>query len=60
MAASPSSDLAFGAFSEHGPWTIDPERLRWRAGIDERRAAAQAEVPALVRRRTCEKGSGGT
>jgi len=52
VAASPPSDLAFGAFSEHGPWTIDPERLRWRTGIDERRAAAQAEVPTLVRRRT--------
>ena len=51
MAASPPSDLAFGAFSEHGPWTIDPERLRWRTDIDERRAAAQAEVPALVRQR---------
>jgi ubiquinone biosynthesis protein len=47
----PHSDLAFGAFSDHGPWQIDPERLRWRPGVEALRAAAQAEVPALVRRR---------
>src|SRR5262245_16708269 len=47
----PHSDLAFGAFSDHGPWQIDPDRLRWRRGVDELRAAAQAEVPALFRRR---------
>src|SRR5581483_4634468 len=27
-------DLAFGAFTEHGPWVIDPDRLVWRDGID--------------------------
>ena len=46
-----ASDTALGAFSEHGPWTIDPASLRWRAGIDELRARAQAEVPEIVRRR---------
>ena len=51
MLVSPPSDLAFGAFSDHGPWRIDPDRLAWRAGVDELRAAAQAEVPTLVRRR---------
>ena len=51
MLVSTSPDLAFGAFSDHGPWQIDPDRLAWRAGVDELRAAAQAEVPTLVRRR---------
>ena len=51
MSSSLSPDLAFGAFSERGPWTIDLEHLVWRAGIDARRASAQAEVPELVRRR---------
>jgi ubiquinone biosynthesis protein len=51
VSSSSSPDLAFGAFSERGPWTIDPEQLSWRAGIDARRASAQAEVPELVRRR---------
>ena len=39
MLVSPPSDLAFGAFSDHGPWQIDPERLAWRAGVDALRAA---------------------
>jgi ubiquinone biosynthesis protein len=46
-----SSDVAYGAFSDQGPWCVDPERMPWRAGVDALRAAAQAEVPDLVRRR---------
>jgi ubiquinone biosynthesis protein len=46
-----SPDLAVGAFSDCGPWQVDPERMPWRAGVAELRAQAQAEVPALVRRR---------
>src|SRR5262245_45108578 len=45
------SDTARRAFSEHGPWQIDPAALRWRSGIDELRVRAQAEVPERVRRR---------
>jgi ubiquinone biosynthesis protein len=51
VPGSAQSDLAFGAFSDRGPWQIDLHHLPWRAGVDELRAAAQAEVPALVRRR---------
>ena len=51
MPVSPHPDLALGAFSDHGPWQIDPDHLPWQAGVEELRAAAQAEVPALVRRR---------
>ncbi len=46
-----ASDTELGAFSERGPWQIDPAALRWRSGIDELRARAQAEVPERVRRR---------
>ncbi len=51
MSSTPSPDLALGAFSEHGPWQVDPAAMRWRAGVDALRAGAQAEVPELVRRR---------
>jgi ubiquinone biosynthesis protein len=47
-------DLAVGAFTPDGPWTVDPERMSWReAGpgrvdVDERRAQAAAEARELV------------
>ena len=51
VSEAPSPDLAIGAFSDHGPWIVDPEHMPWRAGVDALRARAQAEVPALVRKR---------
>ncbi|MGA8725819.1 MAG: AarF/UbiB family protein [Acidimicrobiales bacterium] len=44
------SDLAIGAFSAHGPWTVDPATMSWRFPLDtggeidtlRRRAAALA------------------
>src|SRR3954468_20824120 len=50
-------DLAIGAFSEHAPWVVDPEAMRWRRGIERLRAGTAAEVPTLVRRRTLPPGS---
>ena len=47
--AVPSPDLALGAFSDHGPWVVEPDRLDWRAGLDEERARTRAEVPRLLR-----------
>jgi ubiquinone biosynthesis protein len=44
-------DARHGAFSDSGPWQIEPEKLLWRRGIDELRAASQASVPELVRPR---------
>lgn len=44
-------DTRYGAFSDAGPWQIDPARLRWREGVDALRAASQKSVPALVRAR---------
>jgi ubiquinone biosynthesis protein len=51
-AAPPSEgDLAFGAFSERGPWQVDPAEMPWREGVGALRAAIQAQVPQWVRRR---------
>jgi ubiquinone biosynthesis protein len=44
-------DLAIGAFTAHGPWTVDPAVMAWRVGIDGRRATNRARVPELVRPR---------
>ncbi|HLF40688.1 MAG TPA: AarF/UbiB family protein, partial [Acidimicrobiia bacterium] len=43
------NDLELGSFFERGPWTVDPEQLRWLPGLDEVRRSVRAEVPALVR-----------
>ena len=51
VSSAPSPDVAFGAFSDHGPWQVDPGSMPWRTGVDALRAQAQAEVPELVRRR---------
>ncbi len=45
------ADLSVGAFSEDGPWSIDPERVAWRHGLDEVRRSARAEVPVLMAHR---------
>ena len=44
-------DLAWGAFSESGPWCLERERLAWCRGSSALRAAVQAEVPGWVRAR---------
>jgi ubiquinone biosynthesis protein len=53
IAASPAApaDLAFGAFSDHGPWVVDLNHLPWRADTIALRAAARAEVPVLTTKR---------
>lgn len=50
-------DLAVGAFTDHGPWVVDPEALVWRQGLDELRRRTRAEVPKLLRRRRLPPGS---
>ncbi len=44
-----SPDLHLGAFSEHGPWVIEPDRLTWRRDLDRERARTRASVPRLLR-----------
>ncbi|MFN8545229.1 MAG: AarF/UbiB family protein [Candidatus Binatia bacterium] len=39
------------AFTDDGPWPVDPERMPWRGPVDALRAQSRAEVPTLVARR---------
>ena len=52
-----SSDLDIGAFSDHGPWVVDPPSMTWRTGLPRLRAASAASVPGLVRRRRLPPGA---
>ncbi|HEX3979777.1 MAG TPA: AarF/UbiB family protein, partial [Acidimicrobiales bacterium] len=48
-------DLTIGAFTPHGPWTIEPDTMSWRfasstsPGVDELRRQAAALAHRLVR-----------
>jgi ubiquinone biosynthesis protein len=44
----PSADLGFGAFSDRGPWVLDPDRIPWRWDIDRIRRGTRREVPRLL------------
>jgi ubiquinone biosynthesis protein len=44
-------DLARFAFSDQGPWVVDPDRMPWRRDVEGLRSASQAQVPQWVRRR---------
>ena len=44
----PSPDLELGAFTERGPWVVDPDQLVWSRGLDRIRARTRAEVPRLL------------
>lgn len=48
---TPPDDLSFGAFSDRGPWVVDPDATAWRAEAGRLREAARAEVPLLTQRR---------
>ena len=47
-----SPDTAFGAFSDAGPWNIEPDRLTWRRGLAGVRTRLNASLPQLTQRRT--------
>src|SRR5271169_7192763 len=47
----PSPDLAIGAFTQRGPWVVQPGAMPWRSGIQELRTQTQAIVPTLIARR---------
>jgi ubiquinone biosynthesis protein len=50
MSTAPT-DLEQFAFSDCGPWSIDPQQLAWSRDLALLRAQTQAEVPRLLRRR---------
>jgi ubiquinone biosynthesis protein len=45
---APSPDVASYAFTDHGPWVVEPDALAWRVGVDAVRAATRAQVPSLL------------
>ncbi len=49
MTVSP--DVGAYAFTDAGPWVVEPEHLVWKRGIDRVRARTRAEVPRLLARR---------
>ncbi len=51
-----AADTAFAAFSDSGPWVVDPDALTWRNGLAGVRARLTAALPALTRRRTVPPG----
>jgi ubiquinone biosynthesis protein len=52
-----SPDCAFGVFTDHGPWVIDPDDLAWKAGLARIRADTIASVPELIRARKFPPGA---
>jgi len=52
-----ASDLAIGAFTDDGPWVVEPDQLPWRRGLDRVRERTKADVPALTRRRLLPPGA---
>ncbi len=50
------TDLDIGAFTAQGPWTVDPDAMVWRRGLDRIRKDTAAEVPKLTRRRKLPPG----
>jgi ubiquinone biosynthesis protein len=47
-AGDRAADSMWGAFTEHGPWALDHDELRWLPIAARLRAAARAEVPVLT------------
>lgn len=45
------SDLSWGNFSDSGPWVVDRDTIAWSQVAIALRAAAQKEVPFLIRAR---------
>jgi ubiquinone biosynthesis protein len=52
-----SLDTEFGAFTDEGPWVVDPEHLEWKVGLDAVRADLHASLPRLTRARKIPPGA---
>ena len=48
--AGAAPDTGPFAFTDVGPWVVDPGELRWLTGIDALRARTRADVPRLLER----------
>jgi ubiquinone biosynthesis protein len=49
-------DLAFGVFTDDGPWQVEPDNLAWRKGLAAVRADLNAALPGLTRPRLLPPG----
>ena len=56
LAKDRPADLAFGTFTDDGPWEIDLDEITWRAGLDDLRERVRSDVPRLTRRRVLPPG----
>ena len=56
-AVAPPADLAWGAFSEDGPWVVDRADVTWLAEVASLRVAAEREVPTLTAPSTLPPGA---
>jgi ubiquinone biosynthesis protein len=45
------NDLAVGAFTDDGPWLVEPEAMVWRGDIEQLRLVEKSRVPGLIRKR---------
>jgi ubiquinone biosynthesis protein len=52
-----SPDCAFGVFTDHGPWVLDPDDLAWKVGLPRLRAELTASLPGLIRPRKIPPGA---
>lgn len=51
------SDLALGAFTDHGPWRVEPDHMPWRKQVPMVRWAVRRQLPELVRPRLVPPGT---
>ena len=52
-----AADTDWAAFTDHGPWTLERDAIRWLPMAAKLRAAARAEVPELTRARLVPPGT---
>jgi ubiquinone biosynthesis protein len=53
----PAADTEFGAFTDDGPWVLNPEQLVWRQGVVELRETVHASLPELTRAKHLPPGA---
>jgi ubiquinone biosynthesis protein len=53
----PAADTEFGAFTDNGPWVLDPAALVWRPGLDRVRQELHESLPELVRAKKLPPGA---
>ena len=56
-ATASSPDLAWGSFTDHGPWVLDRDAIRWINLPPTLRRRAHAEVPVLTGPRRLPPGA---